>query len=224
MKKTILIIIAIIILLSVGLIVASVLNPVKKGNGYYKAGKWKEAERAYLTAQRYRPDFYIINYNLGNIYFKKGDYDKAISYFQKAVEKEKGFFEGYYNLGTAYIKKGLINEALYYYEKARGLRPDDEDLTANIRYLQSVKDREKEKVKVKVENTKTALRPEYTSEVKQMDSDEGGAVVTGEGMEAILRMHKGEEERWQGAFRLDIEGASKKGQQGETEGVWQKDW
>ncbi|MBI3354609.1 MAG: tetratricopeptide repeat protein [Nitrospirae bacterium] len=222
MKKTILIIIALIIFLSAGLIIESLLNPVKKGNGYYKAGKWKEAERAYLSAQRYRPDSYIINYNLGNIYFKKGDYDKAISYFQKAVEKEKGFFEGYYNLGTAYIKKGATNEALYYLEKARELRSDDEDLTANIRYIQSVRDREK--AKGEEGDAKTALQPEYTGEAKQMDSDEGGAVVTGEGMEAILRMHKGEEERWQGAFRLDIEGASKKGQQDGIEGVWQKDW
>lgn len=223
MKKTIPITIALIIFLSAGLIIESLLNPVKKGNGYYKAGKWKEAERAYLTAQRYRPDSYIINYNLGNIYFKKEDYDKAISYFQKAVEGEKGFFEGYYNLGTAYVKKGLLNEAIFYYEKARELRPDDEDLGINIRYLQSVKDREEEKVKA--ENAKAALQPDYTSEARdQISSDEGGAVVTGEGMEAILRMHKGEEERWQGAFRLDIEGASKKGQQGETEGVWQKDW
>ncbi|MEK6680540.1 MAG: tetratricopeptide repeat protein [Nitrospirota bacterium] len=222
MKKNIFKIFLIALILATAFLFELLLNPVTKGNKYYILQKWEEAERAYLTAQRYRPDSYIINYNLGNIYFKKGDYDKAISYFQKAVEGEKGFFEGYYNLGTAYVKKGLLNEAIYYYEKARGLRPDDEDLGVNIRYLQSVKDREEEKVKV--ENTKTALQPNYTSEGKQMDSDEGVAIVTGEGMEAILRMHKGEEERWQGAFRLDIEGASKKGQQDGIEGVWQKDW
>ena len=118
------------------------------------------------------------------------------------MEGEKGF--EVIIISALPMLKGLLNEAIYYYEKARGLRPDDEDLGVNIRYLQSVKDREEEKVKV--ENTKTALQPNYTSEGKQMDSDEGVAIVTGEGMEAILRMQLKGRRRGQGAFRLDIEG------------------
>ena len=57
-----------------------------------------------------------------------------------------------------------------------------------------------------------------------MDSDEAVAIVTGRGMEAILRMHKGEEERVAGLLlgSFDIEGASKKGQQDGIEGVWQE--
>ena len=107
MKKNIFKIFLIALILATAFLFELLLNPVTKGNKYYILQKWEEAERAYLTAQRYRPDSYIINYNLGNIYFKKGDYDKAISYFQKAVEGEKGFLRVIIISALPMLKRGF---------------------------------------------------------------------------------------------------------------------
>ncbi len=221
MKKTVFVILGLILIILVSLIIEIIVNPVRTANKYYALKQWNDAEAIYLKANRARPDSYIINYNLGNLYFKKGDYNKAISYFQKAVEIEKGFFEGYYNLGTAYIKKGLLNEATHYYEKAKELQPNDEDLLSNISYIQFKNDNNIDAEDWNDDPSRASL-PEGSNEMAKQSDDEGVTMVTDEQVESILRMYKGEEERWRESFRHDIKEAAKKDREGQE--VWQKDW
>lgn len=70
----------------------------------------------------------------GNSLYAKKQYEQALNFYRALINKGYQSPELYYNLGNANFKVGDLPSALLYYEKAHKLKPNDGDITANIRF------------------------------------------------------------------------------------------
>lgn len=84
-------------------------------------------------------------YNEGNALYRSGSFEPARRKYLQAVATGVRDPRLFYNLGNACFKTGHLGEAALWYERARRLDPRDDDLAANIRFVNAVKqDREPE--------------------------------------------------------------------------------
>jgi tetratricopeptide (TPR) repeat protein len=71
----------------------------------------------------------------GNSLYKRAAYQQALDTYQKILTRDEASVVVYFNMGNAYFKLGDLPAALLYYEKAQRLAPNDEDIKANIRFV-----------------------------------------------------------------------------------------
>jgi tetratricopeptide (TPR) repeat protein len=71
----------------------------------------------------------------GNKAYAAGQYDQAIGCYQSIMHSGYESAALYFNLGNSYYKKGDIPSALLFLEKAHKLKPGDEDIRSNIRFV-----------------------------------------------------------------------------------------
>lgn len=108
------------------------------GNKLYLKGKYKEAAKEYLDAQKQDPGSSVIHYNLGNLYYKQNNYNKAVEEYNQSLynagknQKEKTL----YNLGNTYFKMNDFKQAIDHYKKALQINPYDQDAKYNIEIAQ----------------------------------------------------------------------------------------
>ncbi len=78
-------------------------------------------------------------YNEANALYGQGEFKKAAVRYEEVVSR--GVRNGYvfFNLGNAYFKAGETGRAILAYERALRLMPDDEDVIANLRFVNAVK-------------------------------------------------------------------------------------
>ena len=69
--------------------------------------------------------------------YANGQYQDAATHYQSLIQNSHISGAIYYNLGNTYAKLGKKGYALLYYTRARQLDPHDEDILANIHFLQS---------------------------------------------------------------------------------------
>ena len=82
------------------------------------------------------PDAAMSTFQEGNVAYTEGNYDAAVEAYTSVLEKWTSF-ELEYNLGGAHYKAGNIGPCILHYERARRLRPNDDDLNANLLLAQS---------------------------------------------------------------------------------------
>jgi tetratricopeptide (TPR) repeat protein len=73
----------------------------------------------------------------GNRAYANGTFDSAAAYYEKIIESGTDNAAVYYNYGNALFRLKKLGPARLAYEKALRLNPDDPDITANIRFLQT---------------------------------------------------------------------------------------
>lgn len=84
-------------------------------------------------------------YNEANALYRSGSFEPARRKYLQAVAAGARDARLFYNLGNACFKAGHLGEAVLWYERARRLDPRDDDLAANLRFVNAVKqDREPE--------------------------------------------------------------------------------
>ncbi|MEW6755913.1 MAG: tetratricopeptide repeat protein [Candidatus Latescibacterota bacterium] len=82
-------------------------------------------------------------YNQANALYQQGQFEAARDQYAQAAGRGAADPRLYYNLGNACFKAGRLGEAVLWYERALRLAPRDEDIRANLRYANQVKqDRE----------------------------------------------------------------------------------
>ena len=82
------------------------------------------------------PEAALTAFQSGNVAYTEGDYEGAIEAYTSVLDKWTSF-ELEYNLGGAHHKAGNIGPCILHYERARRLRPNDDDLNANLLLAQS---------------------------------------------------------------------------------------
>ena len=82
------------------------------------------------------PEAAMTAFQGGNVAYTEGDYEAAIEAYTSVLDKWTSF-ELEYNLGGAHYKAGNIGPCILHYERARRLRPNDDDLNANLLLAQS---------------------------------------------------------------------------------------
>ncbi|MDE2998058.1 MAG: tetratricopeptide repeat protein [Gemmatimonadota bacterium] len=78
-------------------------------------------------------------YNEANALYGRGEFREAADRYEEVVSR--GVRNGYvfFNLGNAYFKAGETGQAILAYERALRLMPGDEDVLANLRFVNAVK-------------------------------------------------------------------------------------
>ena len=76
-------------------------------------------------------------FSLANQKYSEGKYEEAITLYEKLVSSGISSGALSYNLGNSYMKLGRLGKSILNYERARRLMPQDEDLLANLSYVES---------------------------------------------------------------------------------------
>lgn len=98
---------------------------VKKGNEFYKEGKWDKAIEQFQLAIGINPGHMGARQNLGLAYQSKRDLTHAIEVFQAIKKDDPLFVPAYISLGLVYVQKGRYKDAEREYADAVGLEPDN---------------------------------------------------------------------------------------------------
>lgn len=92
-----------------------------------RAGRFAEAERAFLAGLEAQPDSPKARNNLGILYRRLGRMEEAIAMYEQAITLDPTNPVPHKNLGLIYEKQGRRAEALRHFERYRTLRPDAPD-------------------------------------------------------------------------------------------------
>jgi tetratricopeptide (TPR) repeat protein len=85
---------------------------VKKGNVHAKAGRHREAIKAYTKAIEKNPKDKVAYGNRGNSYFELGDYKNAIKDYTTVIKLAPKNSFVYYNRALAYYRSGNQKQGL----------------------------------------------------------------------------------------------------------------
>ena len=78
-------------------------------------------------------------YNEANALYRANRFEEALEKYLQAAGTGSRDWRLFYNLGNAHFKVGKIGEAIVWYERALKHNPRDEDIIANLRFLNRVK-------------------------------------------------------------------------------------
>lgn len=101
---------------------------------YAKMGKIERAERNFLKAIEFSPDFSQAHANLGTLYDQLRDYPKALTQFETAIYLDPENPVYHFNLGLVYAKTDQLEEAIFQFGKALEINPDFNE-AAEMLYL-----------------------------------------------------------------------------------------
>ena len=120
----------------------------REGNRLYDAGKYEEAEKAYLEAQVDDPGKPEILYNLGNSLIKQGKYPQGIQSLQQSADKGDKLLktDSLYNTGNALYSMGNYKGSAEAFIEALKLNPGDRDAKHNLELaLRKLKEQEQKR-------------------------------------------------------------------------------
>lgn len=87
------------------------------GIEYLNQGKYTDALKTLLEAEKIYPEDAFLQNTLGFAYMRKEQYDLAIKHFKKAIQIRPNYSEATNNLGVAYIYKKEWDNAIPYFEE-----------------------------------------------------------------------------------------------------------
>lgn len=79
-----------------------------------------------------------VKFQMADSAFNKDDYATAIKLYEEVITEEGVSSALYYNLGDAYYRVGKKGKALLNYERALRLSPNDNDVRANIEFVNGI--------------------------------------------------------------------------------------
>ena len=79
-------------------------------------------------------------YNDANALYRQGEFKTAAGRYEEVVSQGVRNGYVYFNLGNAYFKTREIGQAILAYERALRLMPGDEDVLANMRFVNALKE------------------------------------------------------------------------------------
>jgi len=82
------------------------------GSAYIGSGRYNEALKELLQAEKLTPRDPKVHYYLGAAYYMKGMAEKAVEEFKKAVSYDSKYSEAYNFLGMIYIEQGQWDKAI----------------------------------------------------------------------------------------------------------------
>lgn len=72
-------------------------------------------------------------------FYNQGEYSKAIENYEQIIDNGEHSAELYFNLGNCHYKLNHIGPSIYYYEKALLLKPNDAEISNNLKYAQNMR-------------------------------------------------------------------------------------
>ncbi|MFO7977443.1 MAG: tetratricopeptide repeat protein [Bacteroidales bacterium] len=137
MKRTLLFILAIILLGIQWGYAQEARKKVRQGNQLYQEEKFDEAEIEYRKALEDGKQNYKALFNLGNSLYRQGRYEEAANIFEgltPTIADEQQKAAALHNLGNAYLENQQFQEGVEAYKNALRLNPQSEDTRHNLAY------------------------------------------------------------------------------------------
>jgi tetratricopeptide (TPR) repeat protein len=122
-----------------GIACSTTYRQVRRGEGLYDAGRYRESYEAFRGALQASGDP-ALQYSVGNSLYRMRRYEEAAKSFREAAGVPRLRHQSYYNLGNAYVrasedavdKDRLLTEAVRAYEEALRLQPSDSAAKWNL--------------------------------------------------------------------------------------------
>jgi predicted O-linked N-acetylglucosamine transferase (SPINDLY family) len=99
-------------------------NLINLAEQHRNSGRFNEAEAAFRTILKIKPDFPEAHYNLGYVLEINGRFNEAAESFKRAVELKPNFAEAYNMLGKILDHQNKAEEAMAFYQHALAIKPD----------------------------------------------------------------------------------------------------
>lgn len=148
---------------------------IRKGNDFYEAGKFTEAEVAYRKAIEIEGDTYEGSFNLGNALLKQKKYDESLQQLQvlAGTEKDKAkLSEIFHNLGNAYLESQKLEQSIAAYKSALRHNPADNETRYNLAYAQLLLKEQEEQEQNQDENKDQEKEEEEKKDQEQKDQEQ----------------------------------------------------
>jgi Ca-activated chloride channel family protein len=168
---------------------ASASASIKKGNSFYRQGKYDEALKYYNEAQIETPDSDVVNFNIGTALYQKGDYQGASDAFTKALLSDRPDIEekAAYNIGNSKYRIGKLKEntdlasaidfyrqALDYYKRAIELNQNNTDAKFNHEFVERQLKILLDKLKQQHQQAQQEKKDQGQHKQEQTESDTSG--------------------------------------------------
>ena len=130
---------------------------ILKGNEFYKAGRFDQAEIQYRKAMEADPGNTVAIHNLANALYKQGKYEDATKLngaLAKSAKDPVSKSVAYYNQGVSYTKMNNLEASIDSYKNALRQNPNDQQARENL-----------QKALLQLKKT-TATRPEKTAKAE----------------------------------------------------------
>ncbi|OHB72283.1 MAG: hypothetical protein A2W23_07040 [Planctomycetes bacterium RBG_16_43_13] len=108
-------------------------------------GKFDDALKEYLEAEKIFPDYDELHMRLGMAYSLKGDLPNAQKEFERAALLDPDDYDYHFNLGTTLTKNNKYDEALKSLSRAAELDPEQEQTYTNMGVIYLLKQNNPEK-------------------------------------------------------------------------------
>ncbi|MEW5895002.1 MAG: tetratricopeptide repeat protein, partial [Candidatus Omnitrophota bacterium] len=166
---------------------ASISGDIRRGNEFYKEGKYQNAAEKFNEALQKNPESDIINFNSGTASYKIGDFEKASEYFQKALLSEEPVLkqQAHYNLGNSFYRQAegagsanpqaalpFLEKSLSQYEEALKIDADEEDVKYNYEFVKKVLEKVKEQIRQQSGQCKKREKSDQSEEQEKSDQSE----------------------------------------------------
>jgi tetratricopeptide (TPR) repeat protein len=119
---------------------SSAYREIRRGEGLYYAGRYRESYEAFKRALDVSGDP-ALQYSVGNALYRMHRYEEAVRSFREAAAVPRLRQQSYFNLGNASIraaedtpndKNRLLQDAIRAYEEALRLQPNDSTAKWNL--------------------------------------------------------------------------------------------
>jgi len=115
---------------------------------YFDMGWNLEAVKQFRNHIEIVPEDSWAYLSLGNCYFDLGWLDESIEKFKEVIGFDPEFIPSYNSLAFSYAEKGWYSEALVVLREAQKIAPDDQSVSDNMDYIESMIDDDKNKLLV----------------------------------------------------------------------------
>lgn len=93
----------------------------KRGDEYYRKGRFQKAEEVYKQALNWTPDNITLLQNQGWSLEKQGKYNEAVISWLKIVDRGFTGFQLFHQIANAYFHSGQTRKAQIWYQNAEGM-------------------------------------------------------------------------------------------------------
>lgn len=144
----------------------------RKGDKYFEAGRFQEAETSYRKAFEAKPKA-STSYNLANSMFLQDRIPEAIEEYKKAIASSdlpEVKSKAYYNMGNAYFQNNEFEQSIKSYKEALKINPADEDAKKNLMLaMRQLKQQQQEEKK---ENQQQQQQEQQQQQQQQQDQQQ----------------------------------------------------
>ena len=148
----------------------------RKGNTYYKKGKYSQAEVKYKKSLEKASDFNEAKFNLGNALIRQERYKQAAGEFREVTQntdQKSVKAKAYHNMGNAFLKAKKYRKSVNAYKNALRNNPQDRATQYNLSYAlkklrqQQKKQKQKNKDQQKQQNKQKKNKNQQNKDQKQ---------------------------------------------------------